>query len=473
MFSSLRSRLFLGFIVIIAIVLVVSAFTLLVFVARNNIGVRIEMRNAVARLMQRSDLRLGNPENFDELVARLDENSGYRIVILNPAGSVVADSQADEYPALLTIRRLPIDPLRDVLTLRDADGDLWLYTGKRTETGYTLLMLTRQQPLRDLFGSPVTIELLTALAQSGAVSLVLSLILALLLSQSVAAPLRQISDSARSLAVGEKIPVEPKGPKEVRVLGEVFNEMSDAVYASQQSQRDFVANVSHELKTPLTSVQGFAQAILDGTAETPEAQQQAAQVIYDEAGRMHRLVLDLLDLARLDGGTADLRRERVSLRILLQAVIERLTPQSAQAGVSLRDNLPALPDVIGDGDRLSQVFNNLVDNAIKHTPAGGEVAISAELTEGMAIVSIRDTGSGIPAEELSRIFERFYQMDKSRQRGRSQGAGLGLAIANQIIEAHGGRITAESKIGAGSTFWVILPVAQPDDSTLAMRKVRE
>ncbi len=151
-----------------------------------------------------------------------------------------------------------------------------------------------------------------------------------------------------------------------------------AVHASQQSQRDFVANVSHELKTPLTSVQGFAQAILDGTAETPEAQQQAAQVIYDEAGRMHRLVLDLLDLARLDGGTADLRRERVSLTVLLQAVIERLTPQSVQAGVSLVDQVPDLPDVIGDGDRLSQVFNNLVDNAIKHTPAGGEVALSAK-----------------------------------------------------------------------------------------------
>jgi signal transduction histidine kinase len=471
MLSTLRSRLFIGFAVIIAVVLVISAFTLLVFVARNNLGVRIEIRNTAARLLQRQDSRLGTPENFESLVARLEENIGYRIVIANPVGKVVADSQADEEAALPLIKRVPIDPLREVFTLRDQEGKYWLYTGRRTESGFSLIVLSQRQPLRELLSSPVSIELIKALGQSGAVSLVLSLILALFISQSVAAPLRQISEAARSLADGQKIQVEPKGPKEVRVLGEAFNEMSENVHASQQSQRDFVANVSHELKTPLTSVQGFAQAILDGTADTPEDQQQAAQVIYDEAGRMHRLVLDLLDLARLDGGTADLRRERVSMSILLQAVIERLTPQSVQAEVRLIDQVPELPDVIGDGDRLSQVFNNLVDNAIKHTPSGGEVILSAKVSNGQVEVIILDTGAGIHEKELSRIFERFYQMDKSRQKGKSQGVGLGLAIARQIIEAHGGQITAESVVGEGSIFRVIIPVAMADDETLSMRKV--
>ncbi|MBN2044504.1 MAG: HAMP domain-containing protein [Anaerolineales bacterium] len=470
MFTSLRSRLFLGFIAIIAVVLATSAFALLVFVARNNLGARIEIRNTAARMIQRPELNLGDLRDFSSLVTRLDENTGYRILVLGPTGKVIADSQEGVQPALPLITRVPADPLRDVFTLRDVEGNFWLYTGRRFESGFALILLAPRQPLRELLKAPVSLELLKALAQSGAVSLVLAAGLVLILSRSVSAPLKQISEAALSLADGKNIQVKPEGPKEVRVLGEVFNQMSQTVHASQQSQRDFVANVSHELKTPLTSVQGFAQAILDGTAESPEAKRQAAQVIYDEAGRMHRLVIDLLDLARLDSGTADMQRERVSLSILLRAVIERLTPQSVLAGVSLVDQVPDLPDVIGDGDRLSQVFNNLVDNAIKYTPAGGEVTLSALVSDGNVIVNVRDSGSGIPAEELSRIFERFYQMDKSRQKAGSQGVGLGLAIARQIIAAHGGKIEAASTMGEGSIFRVILPIAKPDDITLSMRK---
>jgi signal transduction histidine kinase len=302
--------------------------------------------------------------------------------------------------------------------------------------------------------------------------LVFSLFLAFILSNSVSAPLKQISDAARNVAAGRESSVKPQGPAEVRVLGEAFNEMSSQVFASQQSQRDFVANVSHELKTPLTSVQGFAQAILDGTVATPEAREQAAQVIYDEAGRMHRMVLDLLDIAKLDAGTANLRREPVALDVLLQAVIERMTPQSLQAEVVLVDQINKLSPVIGDGDRLSQVFNNLVDNAIKHTHPGGKVWLSAQVKEEWVEIVVQDTGDGIPKQELSRIFERFYQLDKSRQRGLNHSAGLGLAIVSQIVEAHGGKIIAKSVVGEGSRFIVKLPVSRPDDPTIAMSSVR-
>ena len=472
MFASLRSRMFAGFVLVIAVVLLVSAVTLLVFAARSNLTVRAELRNTAARLLQRPELTLDRPGLHDELAERISENFGFRVLVVDAQGRVVADSSAGERVGFQTSLRIPRDPLREVFTIRDLDGQLWLYTGRRAASGYALVVMEPRRPVRDLLSSPITVELLRALGQSGLVALALSLILAFVLSRSVAAPLSQISEAARRLASGQKTVVQPAGPKEVRVLAESFNEMSAQVFASQQSQRDFVANVSHELKTPLTSVQGFAQAILDGTAGTPEARQQAAQVIYDESGRMHRLVLDLLDLARLDAGTADLRRERVELDVLLQAVIERLMPQSVRAGVALVDQIGSLPPVVGDGDRLSQVFNNLVENAIKHTPAGGKVSISTQTREGQAAVSIRDTGPGIPPEELPRIFERFYQMDKSRKHGPSHSAGLGLAIATQIVEAHGGQISAQSVVGEGSEFTVTLPPARPDDLTLEMRAVK-
>jgi len=465
MISSLRSRLLFSFFIVIGVVLMTSALTLLVFVARSNLGTRLELRSVAARLLQRPDLDLGRLALFDELVNRIDENTGYRTVIVDSDGVVLADSQADEQAAFRAIRRIPADPLKDVFSIKDAEGKEWLYTGRRVPNGYALLILEARQPLRQLFSSPLSGELLRSLAQAGGVALVLSLLLALLISQSVASPLAKISSAARQVAVGKQIAVQPEGPKEVRLLGQAFNEMSARLHASQQSQRDFVANVSHELKTPLTSIQGFAQAILDGTASTPEEQQQAAQVVYDESGRMYRMVLDLLELARLDAGTADFRMGDLDLGLLLQAVVERFAPQSRKAEVELISAVEGLPPVTGDGDRLAQVFNNLVDNALKHTPPGGQVRLEGKVEGGQVLVSVRDSGPGIPEEELSRIFERFYQLDKSRRGGPTHGSGLGLAIANQIVHAHHGQISVKSIVGVGSEFTVHLPIVQPNLGT--------
>ena len=230
--------------------------------------------------------------------------------------------------------------------------------------------------------------------------------------------------------------------------------------SSQRSQRDFVANVSHELKTPLTSIQGFAQAILDDTADTPEARQQAAQIIYDEAGRMHRMALDLLDLARLEAGTADLKMSSVDLDVLLRNILEKFPRLAQTTGVNLQLNIPEkLPVLIGDGDRLAQVFTNLVDNALKFTPANGSVTLQAVKVGTDMEISITDTGIGIPKEALPRLFDRFYQVDPSRAGGERHGAGLGLAIVQEIIQSHNGRISVRSEVGRGTTFVIHLPLA--------------
>ena len=254
--------------------------------------------------------------------------------------------------------------------------------------------------------------------------------------------------------------------------------MNNRVQTSRKSQRDFVANVSHELKTPLTSVQGFAQAILDGTADTPESQQQAARVIYNEAGAMHRMVLDLLDLARLDAGTLELQRAPVNLPALLHSIAEKFTPQAHATGVSIHVESGSLPAVMGDGDRLAQVFSNLVDNALKNTPEGGMVTLRARSAgpatapgAGSEIqVDVEDSGAGIPPEALPHIFERFYQADPSRPGGEKHGTGLGLAIVKEIVGAHGGKISVRSTPGAGSIFTVTLPLTTPGASVITRRK---
>jgi two-component system sensor histidine kinase ResE len=286
-------------------------------------------------------------------------------------------------------------------------------------------------------------------------------VLAYALSRWVADPLQQVVIAARNYPANTMKPVAPRGPHEVQDLTRAFNSMVSRVDSAQRSQRDFVANVSHELKTPLTSIQGFAQAILDGTAASSESRRQAAQVIYDEAGRMHRLALDLLDLARLEGGTAEMDMSAVDVGALLRGIIERFSLQAQKANVDLRVMVPEnVPALVADGDRLAQVFTNLVDNALKFTPANGQVTLSARIDGAWIEFEVADSGVGVGSEALPRLFDRFYQADPARAGGENHGAGLGLAIAQEIVQAHGGKIGVRSSVGHGTTFTIRLPLAQ-------------
>jgi two-component system sensor histidine kinase ResE len=230
------------------------------------------------------------------------------------------------------------------------------------------------------------------------------------------------------------------------------------VQASQRSQRDLVANLSHELKTPLTSIQGFAQAQLEGAAESPVQRTHAAEVIHDEAGRMHRMVVDLLDLARLDAGPADLQISSVEPTSLLAGVVDRFRPLASAAGVELGKAANEMRALAGDGDRLGQVFTNLLDYALKFTARGGRIDVTASAQDREPRVRVADNGIGISAKDLPHIFERFYQVDGARAGGETHGAGLGLAIAHEIVRAHGGRISVRSTPERGTEFTVYLPV---------------
>jgi len=461
MFTSLRSRLWLSYAFVIAIALSIVVIVLFLFLLRNP----FLTREAQQRLKTVRSLITENPQRFIENPQALEEITqtyNVRVLVFNSARELVFDS--DPGAASLPFLRRNI-LVRNVSTARDANGALWLYTSHRLSKDRLLALATPRPRVPAI--NILTDELLLPILEGGLIAFFLSLILAFALSRWVADPLQQVVAAARVYPSEQMKPVSPSGPHEVQDLTRAFNSMVARVEGSQKSQRDFVANVSHELKTPLTSIQGFAQAILDNTADTPETRKQAAQIIYDEAGRMHHLALDLLDLARLETGTADLSMSPVDIGLLLRSVVEKFTPQAQRAGVYLRLSISEdLPTLTGDGDRLAQVFINLVDNALKFTPANGQVTLSAGKAGDEMDISITDTGRGVPHEALPHLFDRFYQVDASRSRAGGEtaavrrGAGLGLAIAQEIIQAHSGRISVRSEVGRGTTFMIHLPLSK-------------
>lgn len=299
-----------------------------------------------------------------------------------------------------------------------------------------------------------------ALTYAGLAAAAVALILGLIFSRSVLAPVQAMSRVSERIASGrydERVPV--RGSDELAQLGERFNQMAEKLDQVEAMRRQLIGDVSHELRTPLTAIKGSMEGLIDGVLP---ANAETFQQIHAEADRLGRLVDDLQELSRVETRSLELQLRPVDLSSLLYTVTKRLAPQAESRKISLRLESPSgLPRVLGDEDRLAQVLINLVGNALQYTPEAGAVSVSSRSLGDQVEISVHDNGIGIPAEHLSHIFDRFYRVDKSRSRGAGGGSGVGLTIARAIVEAHGGRIRAESAgQDLGSTFIFTLPVAK-------------
>ena len=329
----------------------------------------------------------------------------------------------------------------------DVRGERFLYAARSTGTEAIVLLRPADRQAADWW------PFVVGLALAAAVGAALAAVVALLLARAVARPIARVSAASGELAAGSSpAPLPVEGPREVARLAGSFNDLSAELQRSQDAERAFLLSVSHELKTPLTSIRGHAEGVRDGVLE-PSA---SGAVIEREARRLERLVGDLLDLARLRRRSFSVAAEPLDLGELAEAAHERHEPAARSLG--LRLEVLAEPDALaaGDPDRVLQALSNLVENALRTTPSGGSVQILA----GPGRLEVVDDGRGISEADLPQAFERFYLYDRSSD-GPRVGTGLGLAIVRELVEAMGGRVDVRSEVGVGSRFSIALPVPNP------------
>ncbi len=293
---------------------------------------------------------------------------------------------------------------------------------------------------------------------SGAIGLVITLIFGVLFSRWITRSLREMTSAARQVANGDlSQQVKVRSADELGELARVFNEMTAQLRQLMQARKQMTADIAHELRTPISIILGHAEGIHDGVLP---ANQETVEIIRGEAIRLEHLVADLRTLALSDAGELKLDIRKSSVEKLLQDVRDLFSYQAKTRQIELDLEITEnLPEIQIDPDRMIQVLSNLVDNAMHHTPKRGKITLGGKKTADRVELSVTDTGHGIAQEDLSRIFDRLYRTDHSRQRDRG-GSGLGLAIAKTVVEQHGGSIRAESAPGQGTSVYILLPVGE-------------
>jgi two-component system, OmpR family, sensor histidine kinase BaeS len=340
---------------------------------------------------------------------------------------------------------------------RDLSADLIYKLGDGVNRPMGTLFVDRNNELQQIDARFLE-EITSGFFFAGAMVFGLALVLAVLMAHPIGAPLREMGEAASHIAQGEyAIRVAEDGPAEVGVLGRAFNQMATSLHQLEQMRRDLVLNVSHDLRTPLTIVQGYLEGLQTGRIADRRTAEQAFAAMHAETTHLLHLVHSLSQVAALDAGQVQWEMAPLDVAEWVEQVVARAMPLAQAQGVSLTAELPpALPPLQGEATQLSQLLFNLLENGVRHTAAGGQVHVGAVATAAQTLqLTITDTGEGIPPEHLPHIFERFYRADTARSR-HSGGAGLGLAIAQGVAHAHGGRITCTSTVGVGTHFIVEL-----------------
>lgn len=296
-----------------------------------------------------------------------------------------------------------------------------------------------------------------SLWMAAGVAILVAIILGLIFSRFFTSPIKQLTKSVKSIAAGDLSGrVQQKSKDEVGELSVAFNSMAKQLEKKEQNRQQLLADVAHELRTPLSIIQGNLEAWQDGVfSPSPES----ISTIHGEIVLLSRLITDLRDLSLAEAGHLELNRTEIPLDNIVNAEIASFYTNVKEKNISIMSKrLSDLPTVFVDQDRIRQVFHNLFDNAIRYTPDGGKIRIDVmSESKGWLTVKVSDTGSGIGPQDLPYVFNHFYKADKSRRRGHG-GSGIGLALVKQLVETHGGKVWVESEVGKGSTFYFTLPV---------------
>jgi signal transduction histidine kinase len=443
MFNSLRVRLLLTF----AMVITVAIGTVAYFASRSTTS---EFRRSVEVILDYPSINLDAKinvinkylgqhggerdiwENIQTLLERMGKGSRSRFVMADLAGNVRADSTG-----MLNGRQINTNLSKPFAA--------FLIDGKPILAYLVPVEGASLNAIEAGFIRSVNRSLWVAIGAAGTVALLLTLFL----SQSLLEPISALTSAARNMGKGDLSQrVQVKSGGELGELANAFNAMADGLKRLEQLRRNMVTDVAHELRTPLSNVRGYLEALQDGLIRpTPEV----IASLHEEAMMLNRLVDDLQELALAEAGQLELRCQNIEVKDIVDKVVHLVAPQAAEKGLAICVLLPEdLPAIFADAERIGQVLRNLLNNAITNTPAGGEIHITAHEIDSQVEISVQDTGKGIAPEHLPYVFERFYRTDKSRTRI-TGGAGLGLAIVKHLVESHGGQVRIHSEVGKGTT----------------------
>ncbi len=476
MLRSFKSRLLAGLaiVIVLSLFLSASAFVLLLRqeqtdAAQQRIGVLVGPLAEGARNME---LRGWTPETMREVLREIGRDYGIRILLVDRSQKVVLDtdprqSLLGDQIALEQAQPFQGNPRIQAFRTQRFIGhgeDLYFFTAGQQSRGvmdaptgvsHSLVVVV---PAADV--TAAWWRLMRPLGLAGLGAGVVAVIFASLFASRITNSLAQVTRASQAIARGDLSQrIDVDGDDEVGRLAQAFNDMSDQVSRSNRAMRDLLANVSHELRTPLTSIQGFSQALMDGLPGDPK---EVGSVINEEADRIRLLVDDLLYLSEIESGALRLELDRVDIDALVEGSVLRFRFPAEEAQVALRTAL-AGDTIRADGRRLEQVLANLIDNAIRFAPAGTEVLLTSKRVARGVLVEVHNGGEPIPPEQVERVFDRFYQVDTARTRGRHRG--LGLSIVQELVLAHGGTVSIESSAEAGTTVSVYLPTAGPGTET--------
>ncbi len=455
MIHSLWLRLLVAF----ALVIVVTIGTVYAFVSsgiRGEIERYEEIMGQIPILETQEALaghyqKRGSWDDVQLVTGNRSAELGTRIILTTFAGVVIDDSEK-EFSAGQQYQPGSAD---------DLQGNYFVVFSEDWEEPITLTLYMDPRLLPDdIAGSPRAFAeaINRFLLLGGLLAVGIALLLTFILSRRMSSPIGVLATAARRLGTGQlsqRVRLKEKG--EVQELAQAFNAMAADLEHAEQLRRNLVADVAHELRTPLSNIQGYLEAIRDGVMEPDAA---TIRSLNEEASLLARLVEELQELSLAEAGELKMVFQTEDLVNLIEQTVASWQPQLTAKGMALSLDLPdELPPVKVDWQRISQVLHKLLENAISHTGRGGTITVSAVRQGGWVEVSVADTGEGIPDADLPNIFERFYRVDRSRARA-TGGSGLGLTIARRLVEAHGGKIDVESKLGKGSRFSFTVPVSQ-------------